>query len=65
MSIPILLGPYLFYLPFSFSGHPDLGILAVGTAGLIGIALRPYLLKLTARRLENRRYTLAAGFRKD
>jgi hypothetical protein len=65
MSIPILLGPYLFYLPFSFSGHPNLGILAVGTAGLFGIALRPYLLKLTTRRLENRRYTLAAGFRKD
>jgi len=65
MSIPILLGPYLFYLPFSFSGHPDFGIFAVGVAGLIGIALSPYLLKLTTRRLENRRYTLAAGFRKD
>lgn len=65
MSIPILLGPYLFYLPFSFSGYPDTGILAVGTVGLLGIVLRPYLLKLTTRRFEARRYSIAAGFRKD
>ncbi|HNV27499.1 MAG TPA: DUF5687 family protein, partial [Cyclobacteriaceae bacterium] len=65
MSIPILLGPYLFYLPFSFSGYPELGIFAVGAAGLLGIALRPYLLKLTTQRFEARRYSIAAGFRKD
>jgi len=65
MGIPLLFGPYLFYLPFSFSGHQDLGILAVAAAGLVGIALRHYLLKLTTRRLQERRYTIASGFRKD
>jgi len=65
MSIPILLSPYLFYLPFSYAEHPKTGILAVGAAGLLGIALRPYLLKLTTQRFEACRYSIAAGFRKD
>jgi len=65
MSIPIMAAPYVIYLPFNFAGHPNLGILAVGAVGLLGIILRPYLLKLTTRRLEERRYTMAAGFRKD
>jgi len=65
MSIPLLLGPYLFYLPFSLMGYPTAGILAVGGVGLLGILFRSYLLEVTVRRLEQRRYTIAAGFRKD
>ncbi len=65
MSIPLLLGPYLFYLPFSLMGYPTAGILAVGGVGLVGILFRTYLLEVTVRRLEQRRYTIAAGFRKD
>ncbi|KXK23766.1 MAG: hypothetical protein UZ12_BCD005002408 [Bacteroidetes bacterium OLB12] len=65
MGIPILIGPYLFYLPFSWAGYPTLGLLAVGIVGLIGIVLRPYFLKITTQRLESRRYVIAAGFRKD
>lgn len=65
MGIPILLGPYVFYLPFSLAGYPNLGLLAVAIVGLIGLSFRTYLLKLTTRRLEARRYTMAAGFRKD
>jgi hypothetical protein len=65
MSIPILLGPYLFYLPFSFAGYPTLGIIAVGLAGIIGITLRNTLIEMTTRRLMNRKYKIAAGFRKD
>jgi hypothetical protein len=65
MSIPLLLGPYLFYLPLSLMGYPTAGILAVGGIGLLGILFRTYLLEVTVRRLEQRRYTIAAGFRKD
>jgi hypothetical protein len=65
MGIPILAGPYLFYLPFSFSGHPDLGILAVAIAGLIGLSMRRYLLDVTVKRLMHKKYKMAAGFRKD
>lgn len=65
MGIPILAGPYLFYLPFSFSGYPDLGILAVGVIGLVGLALRRSLLNLTVNRLKDKKYIMAAGFRRD
>ena len=65
MGIPILLAPYLFYLPFSLTGHPILGIVAIAVAGLIGLALRPRLLKYTTQRLAAKRYAMAAGFRKD
>jgi hypothetical protein len=65
MSIPILAGPYLFYLPFSIMGEPEVGIVAVGLAGVIGIIFRSKLIDLTTRRLAERKYKIAAGFRKD
>jgi hypothetical protein len=65
MAFPILLAPYVFYLPFNFMVSSEVGILAVGLAGLAGLALRPYLINITAKRLENRKYLIAAGFRKE
>ncbi len=65
MGIPIFLGPYLFYLPFSFAGYPLMGILAVGFVGLLGLIFRPYLIGLTAKRIEQRKHAIAEGFRKD
>lgn len=65
MAFPILLAPYVFYLPFSFLVSSEVGILAVGLVGLTGFALRPYLINLTTKRLENRKYLIAAGFRKE
>ncbi len=65
MGLPLFLGPYVIYLPLRLAGYPNLGISMVGLVGLIGIILRSYLLKLTTHRLEDRRYVIAAGFRKD
>lgn len=65
MGIPILIGPYVFYLPFSLTGYPNLGLLAVAFVGLIGIVLKPYLLRMTTQRLAAKRYSIASGFRKD
>lgn len=65
MSIPILLGPYLFYMPFSLAGYPVTGILAVAFAGVIGILFRDRLIDMTTKRLMDRKYKIAAGFRKD
>jgi hypothetical protein len=39
--------------------------MAVALAGLIGIACRPFLITLTAKRLEQKKYEIAAGFRKE
>jgi len=65
MAIPILLAPFVFYLPFKFIFSTEIGILAVGSVGLTGLALRPYLIDLTAKRFENKKYEIAAGFRKE
>jgi hypothetical protein len=65
MGIPLLVSPYIIYTPLAIAGRPDLGVMALGLLGLIGIVLRPYLLKLTTRRLERLKYSIAEGFRKD
>ncbi|HRG09318.1 MAG TPA: DUF5687 family protein [Cyclobacteriaceae bacterium] len=65
MGIPVLLSPYLFYLPFSIAGYANWGIIAVGVVGIIGLVFPTKLLSLTTKRLQERRYAIAAGFRKD
>jgi hypothetical protein len=65
MGIPLLAGPYVFYLPFSLLGYPTMGIAAVGMAGLIGIIFRKKLIDVTSRRLAGMRYVIASNFRKD
>jgi hypothetical protein len=65
MGIPLLASPYVIYTPFAIAGRPDLGVMAIGLVGLIGIVLRPYLLNLTTKRLERLKYSIAEGFRKD
>lgn len=65
MGLPVLLGPYVFYMPFSLAGHPYAGLAAVGAVGLAGVLLRTYLIKLTAKRLASKKYSMAAGFRHE
>lgn len=65
MSIPILLGPYLFYIPFNMAGYPNLGLAAVAGAGVIGIALSKIALNYTTNRLAQKKYEMAAAFRED
>jgi hypothetical protein len=65
MSIPILAGPFVFYLPFSLMGYPIAGIVAIGAAGLTGTVFRNKLIDFTARRLSGMRYRIAANFRKE
>ncbi len=65
MAIPIMLAPYVIYLPFKLLFSTQVGLLAVGVTGLIGIALRPYLITLTTTRFTNKKYEIAAGFRKE
>lgn len=65
MGIPLLASPYVIYTPFVIAGKPSWGIMAIGLVGVIGILLRPYLLTITAKRLERLKYSIAEGFRKD
>ena len=65
MGIPVILGPYLIYLPFSLMGYPNAGLVAIGGVGLIGIAFSKQLLNLTTKRLIEKKYSMAASFRKE
>ncbi len=65
MGIPLLISPYVFYVPFVIAGKSQWGVIAIGLVGLIGILLRPYLLTFTTRRLERLKYSIAQGFRQD
>ncbi len=65
MGFPILLGPYVFFLPFSLMGYSEMGLVAVGVAGLMGILFRKQLLNYTTARLMKKKYYMAANFRKE
>jgi hypothetical protein len=65
MAFPIMLAPYVIYLPFKLIFSTQVGMLAVGAAGLIGIALRPFLITITTKRFTDKKYEIAAGFRKE
>jgi Family of unknown function (DUF5687) len=65
MGIPIMASPYVLYLPFSLFGYPNIGLVAVGAVGLLGIILRRYFLTLTTNRLKKLKYSIAEGFRTE
>jgi hypothetical protein len=63
MSLPVLLLPYIVYLPLTLTGYENYGILAVGVIGIIGFAFRKYLLDQVTKSFINKRHKIAAGFR--
>lgn len=63
LIIPYFLIPYLFYLPFSYSGHPDWGITCLGLAGLIAVFTRGYWITFLVSAMNKRRYRITEGFR--
>jgi len=66
MSIPILAGPYLFYMPVRLTTDSVIaGYLAVGAAGLIGLLFMNKLMDFTAKRLIEKRHEISSGFRQD
>jgi hypothetical protein len=65
MGIPIMVSPYVIYLPFSILGYPNLGLIALAAIGLLGLILRHYLLTLTTQRMQKLKYSIAEGFRNE
>lgn len=63
LTIPYFLAPYLFYLPFSYLGHPYWGIASLGIAGLTGLFTRKYWITFLVVALNKRRHQIAEGFR--
>ncbi len=58
IGLPIILGPLAIYGICYLTGIPQLGILAVGIIGVIGIALRGVFFKAIASKLKKDKYKL-------
>lgn len=63
MALPVILLPYLFFLPLYLFGYEILGILLVGLIGVVGFLLREKALNKLTERLSLTRHKIAAGFR--
>lgn len=63
IAIPVLLLPYVVYLPFRAIGNDTLGLILVGFVGLVGFLLRDKVIDLLTKSFTKNRHKIAAGFR--
>ena len=64
IMIPLILLPYLFYLPFSLMGYPNMGIAFIGFIGLMGFIFHRQLIRMATHLFIQNKYRIAAAFRK-
>lgn len=65
MSLPILLLPYLIYLPLSIFINPYWGLAGIALLGIAGLCSREYWLSMLIKAFNKRKYKIAAGFREQ
>jgi len=63
MMLPVMAGPYLFYLPFTLAGYESYGIMAVGAVGIVGFLFHRQVLDQLTKVFSSNRHKIAAGFR--
>lgn len=63
LVLPMLLVPYLIYLPLSLLLHPYWGIAGLAIFGISGILSRNFWVSFLVDEFNKRKYTIAAGFR--
>ncbi len=64
IMIPLILLPYLLYLPFSLMGYPNMGIAFIGLIGLAGFIFHRSLIKIATNLFQRNKYRISAAFRK-
>ena len=65
MMIPLLLLPIGIYWLFSYLGDPYIGLGVVGGLGLLSLFLYDSWFNLITKRFKEKKYKMAAGFRKQ
>jgi len=65
MSLPILLFPYVIYLPVAWLYNPYWGLTAIALLGIAGLFLRNFWLTALVTSFNTRKYKIAAGFREQ
>jgi hypothetical protein len=63
LAIPVLLLPYLVYMPLWHFGNPYLGTAGIAALGLAGILTRSFWVDFLVEALKKRKYRIAEGFR--
>ena len=63
LSFPLMLAPYIVYIPFKLMGHTDIGLGVLAFAGIAFIVTRGYWIKLLTTDFYNRKFKIAEGFR--
>jgi hypothetical protein len=63
VSLPILLAPYIIYIPFSVLGQPNLALVILGATGLIFVFARGFFVKKLAADFYKHKFKIAEGFR--
>ena len=63
LSFPLILAPYLIYLPFLVFKHQDMGLIALGVIATLFILTRNYWIKQLEADYYSKRYQIAEGFR--
>ena len=63
MSIPLLLFPFLIYLPFYYLRLQFWGVAAIGIFGVITLLMRNIWVDVLTKKFEKQRYKIAEGFR--
>lgn len=63
LSFPLIIFPYLIYLPFHFLHHTDLGLAVMAIIALVFLFTREYWITQLNKDFNNKRYKIAEGFR--
>ena len=63
LSFPLLLAPYIVYIPFKLLHLPDVGLAVMAVMGITGILTRNFWLDKLVQDFYKRKYTITEGFR--
>lgn len=63
IMLPAFIVPLFIYLPFYWFGNPEVGLIVLGSVGLIGLAFRKYFTQIIHNNLLERKYIMSQGFR--
>src|SRR5690606_4245593 len=65
MIIPMMVAPYVIYLPFALFFNMYAGLAAMGTLGIVGILFFNKLSKINIVRVLKNRYEISSSFRQE
>lgn len=63
LMLPLILLPLILYVPFGIMGFPFMGLMTIGTIGLLGVIFHEKLLLAVTKRFISKKYKMAEGFR--